>query len=367
MHKLERTIKLNYKVVMNSKIKVNDYITISSESNKILIYIQGEKFQELDYSSINKILKTSKNQLEETNTQGKYAKNKYKKDSKNTYFNNFVNILKFWIRNNYDTDILLYDLSFPLLRKLVEVGDSHAKKVFIYEILKNLWSGNPLVIKYLVNKGYDEYVALYNYRRQIHTPKIKEIKLTIFICFINILIYILFMEIYHIGDFFFVDIQKILNKFEVWRIFTGIFMHPGRFSLLINTFFLYCVGSCFEVNNVLSKPIYFIVYIISGVMGNIIYILISSQFPDYAVSAGASGAIFGLTGAFTIILLIKRKYNWLIIYIAIFTFLYVYTIDPRINYISHLYGFITGMISYLFCVFVYQRIIASDRNNMSYF
>lgn len=144
-------------------------------------------------------------------------------------------------------------------------------------------------------------------------------------------------------------------------------MHPGRFSLLINTFFLYCVGSYFEVNNVLSKSVYFIVYIISGVMGNIIYILISFQFPAYALTAGASGAIFGLAGAFTVILLIKRKYNYFIIYIAICIFFYINTIDPRINYISHLFGFISGITSYLFCVFIYQCIIASDRNNMSHF
>jgi len=352
---------------MISKIKVNDYITISSEKNKILIYIQGERFQEFDYSFINKILKTSKSQLEKTNTQGKYAKNNYKKDSKNAYFINFVDILKLWIRNNYDTSILLYDISFPLLRKLAIVGDSHAKKVFIDVILKNLWGGDPLVVKYLLDEKYDDYVALDNYRRQIHTPKIKEIKLTIFICFINILIYILFTEIYHIGDFFIFDLQKILTKFEVWRVFTSIFIHSERFFLVINTLFLYCVGSYFEANNVLSKPVYFIVYIISGVMGNIVYMFVSSQVPAYIFSAGASGAIFGLTGAFIIILLIKRKYNWLILYITICIFFYIYTIDPVINYIAHLFGFITGIISYLFCLFIYQHIIASDRNNMSYF
>ena len=97
-------------------------------------------------------------------------------------------------------------------------------------------------------------------------------------------------------------------------------------------------------------------YIISGVMGNIVYILINSQLPAYILSAGASGAIFGLAGAFIIILFIKRKYNWLIIYILICTFFYIYTIDPRINYISHLIGFITGIISYLFCIFIYQHL-----------
>ena len=351
---------------MNSKIKVNDYITISSERNKILIYIQGERFQEFDYSFINKILKTSKSQLEKTNTQGNNIKNNYKTDSENAYFNSFVNILKLWIRNNYDTSILLYDISFPLLRKLVEVGDSHAKKVFIDEILKNLWDGDPLVVKYLISEKYVDYVALDNYKRQIHTPKIKEIKLTIFICFINILIYILFTEIYHIGDFFIFDLQKILNKFEVWRVFTAIFIHSDRFYLFINTFFLCSVGSYFEVNNLLSKPVYLIVYIISGIIGNIVYILISSQFPAYILSTGASGAIFGLAGAFIIILLIKRKYVWSIIYSAICIFFYIYTIDPRINYVSHLFGFITGLISYLFCVFIYQHVIASDSSKIFY-
>ncbi|MFX1573183.1 MAG: rhomboid family intramembrane serine protease [Promethearchaeota archaeon] len=341
---------------MNSKIKISDYITISSEKNKILIYIQGERFQEFDYSIITKILKASKNQLKKTNTQSISTKNIYKKDSKKAYFNIFVNILKLWIQNNYDTDILLYDISFPLLRKLVEVGDSHAKKVFIYEILKNLWGDDPLVVKYLVNEKYDEYVALDTYRRQIHTPKIKEIKLTLFTCFINIIIYIFFIEIYHIGDFFFLDIQKILNKFEIWRVFTAIFMHKERFSLFINTFFLCCVGSYFEVNNVLSKPVYYIIYIISGMTGNIGYILINSQLTTSILSAGASGAIFGLAGAFIIILIVKKKYNWLIIYIPICIFFYIYTIDPNINYISHLFGFITGIISYLFCVIIYQHL-----------
>ena len=352
---------------MNSKIKVNDYITISSERNKILIYIQGEKFQEYDYSFIDEVLKRSKSQLEKTNAQGKHVNNEHKKDSENAYFNNFVYILKLWIQNNYDTSILLYDISFPLLRKLAEVGDSQAKKVFIEEILKNLWVGDPLVIKYLFDEKYDDYVARDNYRRQIHTPKIKDIKLTIFICFINILFYILFTEIYYIEDFFIFDLQKILNKFEVWRVFTAIFIHTERFSLFINTLFLYCIGSYFEVNNFLSKPVYFIVYLISGVMGNVLYMLISSQLPAYSLSAGASGAIFGLAGAFIIILLIKRKSNWLIIYIVIFIFFYIYTIDPRINYISHLFGYITGIISYLFCIFIYQHIIANDRNNISNF
>ncbi|MFX1278008.1 MAG: rhomboid family intramembrane serine protease [Promethearchaeota archaeon] len=332
---------------MNSKIKINKYITVCLEHNKILIYIQGERFQELEYSFLNRILNANKDKIKETITQGKIYWNHHKFNSKNECFHIFVNILKFWIRNNYDTGILLYNFSFPLLKKLVEVGDPQAKKAFINEILKNLWGADPLVVKYLINEKYDDYVGIYNTRRNIHTPNIKGIKLTLIICILNIFIYILFTEVFHIEEIFIFDLPKIINKFELWRIFTSIFIHSGRFSLLINTFFLISVGSYFEINNLISKHVYLIVYFISGIMGNIGYMLISSQISYYVSSAGASGAIFGLTGAFIIVLIIKEKYYWSIIYSAICGFFYFYTIDPQINYISHLFGFITGIIIYV--------------------
>ncbi|MFX1503431.1 MAG: rhomboid family intramembrane serine protease [Promethearchaeota archaeon] len=345
---------------MNSTVKINDYITLSSEQNKITVFIQEEKFQEFEYSFINGILNKCKNQLKKINNQCDYIVTKFGKDSFNRDFNNFVNILKFWIRKNYDTEILPYTISFPLLKKLVEIGDIKAKKVFINEILKNLWEGDPLVVKYLFSEKFYDFVALDNYRRQIHTPKINEIKLTLFICFINIFIYILFNEILHIADLFFFDKQKIFNNFEVWRLITAIFVHLERFSLFINTIFLYCVGSYFEANNVLSKSIYFIVYLLSGLFGNIVYMLILSQLSSNTISSGASGAIFGLAGAFIVILLVKKKYNWILLYIFIFTFLYIYTINPRINYISHLFGFIFGMVNYSFFMFFNRGRLAPD-------
>ena len=65
---------------MNSRIKINDYITVTSEQNKISIYIQEKRFQDFEYSFINSILNKSKNQLRKTTLQHNYVENKSDKD-----------------------------------------------------------------------------------------------------------------------------------------------------------------------------------------------------------------------------------------------------------------------------------------------
>ena len=100
---------------MNLKIKINDYITVSSEQNKISIYIQEERVQEFEYSFINKILKKSKSQLEKANTQDIYTENKFDKESNNAHFNNYVNIFKFWIKKKSQEKSRLFFKSIQLL------------------------------------------------------------------------------------------------------------------------------------------------------------------------------------------------------------------------------------------------------------
>jgi len=317
---------------MNNFTKVNQYICISKENNKIVIYIQDDKFQEIDDILLNKI----SNDLGEGD-----------KGARDTCYNNLLVALNLWIRNKYDTFILPYELSFPLLKKLFDVGDSLAKKVFIHEIEKNLCFGEPRIIKFLLQRNYDHYLHQEQHRLAIHTPKFKEIKLTMLICFINILIYILFSELFHIGNLLIFDIQKIVNNLELWRLFTAIFMHSDRFSLFVNTVFLYSIGSYFEANNFGSKTIFLYVYIISGLMGNLVFLIIFPQFPGYTLSSGASGAIFGVVGAFGVILLFKKKYTCLLLYLILSFLIYIYTIDPRINYICHLIGLFSGFLFYI--------------------
>ncbi len=66
--------------------------------------------------------------------------------------------LQAWYEHQYDTNLLHSSLSFPLLRKLADVGDKLAQKVFREEIAKRFHSRNPTVMNYLLNEGYLDYL-----------------------------------------------------------------------------------------------------------------------------------------------------------------------------------------------------------------
>ena len=78
---------------------------------------------------------------------------------------------------------------------------------------------------------------------------------------------------------------------EYYRLFTCIFLHIGIWHLICNMYSLYVIGK--EVEGLFGKWKYLLIYILSGICGSIL----SLAFNSNTVSAGASGAIFGLLGA----------------------------------------------------------------------
>ncbi|MFW9882432.1 MAG: hypothetical protein ACFFG0_55935, partial [Candidatus Thorarchaeota archaeon] len=59
-----------------------------------------------------------------------------------------------WVEHDYDTRILMTNISFPLLRELTKAGDPLAKKVYKEEIALRLESGYPSVVQYLLSQRY---------------------------------------------------------------------------------------------------------------------------------------------------------------------------------------------------------------------
>lgn len=78
---------------------------------------------------------------------------------------------------------------------------------------------------------------------------------------------------------------------EYYRLFTCMFLHIGIWHLLCNMYSLYIIGK--EIENLYGKSKYLVIYVLSGLCGSIL----SLAFSHNTISAGASGAIFGLLGA----------------------------------------------------------------------
>ncbi len=66
--------------------------------------------------------------------------------------------LQAWTENNYDARLLHRTLAFPLLKRLSELGDPIAKRVFKEEIAKRYSSGHFAVVTFLKKGGYLKYL-----------------------------------------------------------------------------------------------------------------------------------------------------------------------------------------------------------------
>ncbi len=86
------------------------------------------------------------------------------------------------------------------------------------------------------------------------------------------------------------NVQSLVKQGEIWRLLTSIFLHIGIIHLLVNMYALYVIGH--QLESFLGKFKYLIVFLVSGIVGSLLSVVIHES-----VSAGASGAIFGLLGS----------------------------------------------------------------------
>lgn len=86
---------------------------------------------------------------------------------------------------------------------------------------------------------------------------------------------------------------------EWWRLFTSTFIHIGIFHLLMNMYALVYIGLLLEPY--LGKARFLSAYLIAGIAGSVA----SLFWNELTVSAGASGAIFGIYGVFVALLTTK--------------------------------------------------------------
>ena len=96
----------------------------------------------------------------------------------------------------------------------------------------------------------------------------------------------------------------VVERKEYYRLFVSMFMHFDITHLLNNMITLGVVGT--NVEPIIGKVRFVIVYLVSGLFGNIISVIGEMKTGDYAISAGASGAVFGLTGALLMLVIMNK-------------------------------------------------------------
>lgn len=77
---------------------------------------------------------------------------------------------------------------------------------------------------------------------------------------------------------------------QYWRLLTAMFLHIGIAHLFFNSYALYIYGPIVE--SLFGKAKFIVVYLVSGLTGSLLSYMFS-----LSISAGASGAIFGLMGS----------------------------------------------------------------------
>lgn len=129
---------------------------------------------------------------------------------------------------------------------------------------------------------------------------------------------------------------------ESWRLFTSVFLHLNFIHLVMNVYSIIIVGAMLEKR---IGSIWFIIYfILFGIAGSIASII----WNVYTVSAGSSGAIFGLVGLYLLISLKPSKERDIIhssnILTVIIVNLFFGFYNNDIDNAAHIGGLVLGII-----------------------
>jgi len=147
-----------------------------------------------------------------------------------------------------------------------------------------------------------------------------------------------FVEIGDEGLFYLAQINYMVVKYGwYWQLFTSMFVHLNIYHILFNMFWLYILGV--QMERMFGGYKVLLVYIATGLVGNIVTLF---MLPLNTLSAGASGAIFGIFGFLTLYMgVLGGKVKSMVLYGF---FIFIINIFINVNIWAHLGGMLLGMI-----------------------
>ena len=100
------------------------------------------------------------------------------------------------------------------------------------------------------------------------------------------------------------DTRLIVENGEIYRLFTCMFLHFGIHHIANNMLVLFVLGQRLEP--VIGKFRFALIYLLGGLGGNILSVVMEIKRAEYSVSAGASGAVFAVMGAMVYVVIRHR-------------------------------------------------------------
>lgn len=131
--------------------------------------------------------------------------------------------------------------------------------------------------------------------------------------------------------------NQYVERGAYWQLFTAMFVHVNIVHLAGNMLFLFIFG--LRAEGMFSIEEYLLIYLLSGFAGNLLTLL----FGPYMISAGASGALFGMFGAVTIY--VRRAIGQSIAGALLYAFfLLILSAGLGVNILAHLGGLVVGLL-----------------------
>lgn len=146
----------------------------------------------------------------------------------------------------------------------------------------------------------------------------------------------------------------ITEQGEYYRIFTSMFLHFGIEHLMNNMVLLGALG--WNLEPAVGKIKYLLIYFISGIGGNVFSLWWNVLHNEQNISAGASGAVFGLMGALLYVVIAnKGKLGSLsgkgMLFMVILSLYFGFT-SSGVDNMAHIGGLICG---FLTALILYRR------------
>lgn len=130
-----------------------------------------------------------------------------------------------------------------------------------------------------------------------------------------------------------------------WTMVTNLFVHGGLWHVAANMITLFFFGRFLSA--LIGEGRFLIIYFLGGIVGNLVYVLLA---PPYSIAIGASGAVFAVGGALTVMRPRLTVFVFPIpaplpLWVAVVGVFVIISFMPHVGWQAHLGGLVLGLVA----------------------